>query len=132
MKSTSAEATIIQAVSAPFTFGGSAARASGACSRTETAKPRTPTTKLRAFMHPPLFLENTALCDVFGVEAEGSAPAICEPVLEGEADRTEGDLLPRDLAFFHHCHFECLFAGLEFEVPQPRPVVKVHLVHPRH
>src|SRR5436309_2702232 len=129
MKSTSAEATIIHAVSAPFSFGASAASASGACTRKVTAKTRTCTTDLRASMQPPHFFQ---LCDVFGVEAERSLAAVREPVLERHADRAKGDLLPGDLAFLHHRHFQCLFARLEFEVAQPRPVVKVHLVHPRH
>src|SRR4051812_36001138 len=111
MKSTSAEATIIQAVSAELSLGGSAASASGACTRKGTARPRTCTTDLRACMqllpvsefmvHGAPGEEHTVLCDVLGVETEGTAPSICEPVLERHADRAERDFLPRDLAFLH-------------------------------
>ena len=70
-----------------------------------------------------------SLLDVFGVEAERSPGAIGEPVLEGEADGAERDVLPGHLGFLEQRHFQAFHAGLEIEVQQPRAVEDVHLVH---
>src|SRR6266850_5925366 len=69
---------------------------------------------------------------VLGVEAEGPALAVGEPALERQADRAEGDLLPRDRRLLDEGHFQRFLAGLELEVAQPGAVEEVHLVHPRH
>src|SRR4051812_15831350 len=80
----------------------------------------------------PYFFGMLSGNQVLGVEAEASAAPVREPQLQREADRAEGNLLPRHLRFFVKRDLEAFFAWLEIQRGEPRGVEKMHLVHARH
>src|SRR5256885_2048435 len=132
MKSTSADATSIHAVFAPSSFGGSAASTSGACSASATHNQSFCKTERRDGML--CFLPNESITasrknvvcpclgEVFGVEGEGAAAAVGEPVLERGRDGAESDLRPGDAGFVEERDLERLLAGLEVEAVEARQV----------
>src|SRR6185503_12363398 len=71
------------------------------------------------------------LLDVFGVETVRAARAVGEPVLQGQAHRAEGNVLPWNLRFFEQRYFQAFIARLELEIEQARPVEHVDLVDVR-
>src|SRR5512139_174537 len=107
MNRTSTVAVIIHAVLAGSSFGGSAAPTRGACVR-KSAKRRFPSVRrtmgslpswCKKRMSAPLHAPSGSIPDlfqVFSVEAEGAAGPIREPMLQGDSDGAERDVLPGD------------------------------------
>src|SRR5688572_5877120 len=117
--STSTAAVIIHAVFAGSSFGGAA----GACARAEVERNNSEnSTTPPDLLFIPASPEWCGLFYVLRMEAESAAAAIREPVLQGQADGAERDVLPRDAGFLPERDLERLLARLEFQRGEPRAV----------
>src|SRR4051812_30470862 len=143
MKSTRQVAASIQAVFAPSIFGGSAASAKGACTR-KIANRTTRCGRERSLIIDILRCacyrcglrtgtkHTSTRRNVVGVKVEPAGRAIGEPVLQGERDGAEGELLPGHRALVEKGHLERFLARRHLEREQAGAEEHVHLIDARH